>query len=152
MSGPLISAEELAEHLDDPRLRIADVRWFLGDHARGRAEYAIGHLPGAVFVDLDRDLAAASGAGRHPLPDPTSFADRMGELGFGDQHAIVAYDHVSGTVAARLWWMLDRLGHDDVAVLDGGLAAWTAAGGELTPIVPTHLRASLTLATTWPAT
>jgi len=148
----LIGASALLARIDDPDLRIADVRWYLADPRRGQAEYAAGHIPGAVFVDLDRDLAAASGPGRHPLPDPTAFADRLGELGFGDRHAVVVYDTVSGTVAARLWWMLDRLGHTDVAVLDGGLTAWLAAGGTLTTIRPTHLRTTLTLATTWPGT
>lgn len=148
----LISASELAARLDDPDLRIADVRWYVGDTTRGRLEYDEAHIPGAVFVDLDRDLAAASGPGRHPLPDPLSFADRMGRLGFGDRHLIVAYDEVSGMVAARLWWMLDRLGHHDVVVLDGGLAAWRKAGGELTRMVPTPIRTSLTLAATWSGT
>ena len=147
-----MSPEELAAHLDDADLRIADVRWYLGDARRGPVEYAAGHLPGAVFVDLDRDLAAASGPGRHPLPDPTAFADRMGELGFGDQHRIAVYDTASGMVAARLWWMLDRLGHREVGVLDGGLAAWSDAGGAVTALAPTHLRATLTLATEWPGT
>ena len=148
--GPLIGAETLGGMLDEPQLRIADVRWFLGDENRGRAEYAAGHIPGAVFVDLDRDLSASSGPGRHPLPDPVGFADRMGELGFGDGHSIVVYDSASGTVAARLWWMLDALGHADVAVLDGGLTAWTAAGGPVTPLLPTPLRATLTLRAEWP--
>ena len=76
----------------------------------------------------------------------------MGELGFGDDHSVVVYDTASGMVAARLWWMLDKLGHRDVAVLDGGLTAWIDAGGEVTPFLPTHLRASLTLATAWPDT
>ena len=71
---PLVSAEELLEALGDPALRIADVRWFLGEPVRGQAEYAGGHIPGAVFVDLDKDLAAPPGEGRHPLPDPTAFA------------------------------------------------------------------------------
>ncbi len=149
LRGPLISAAELASVIGDPRLRIADVRWYLGDQRRGRDEYAAGHLPGAVFVDLERDLSAASGPGRHPLPDPSAFADRMAELGFGDDHAIVAYDTANGMVAARLWWMLDRLGHREVAVLDGGLAAWTAAGGMLTPVLPTHLRTSLSPVPRW---
>jgi thiosulfate/3-mercaptopyruvate sulfurtransferase len=152
LSGPLISAAQLADRIGDPRLRIADVRWYLGDLRRGRDEYAAGHVFGAVFLDLERDLSAAGGPGRHPLPDPAAFADRMGELGFGDDHAIVAYDTSNGMVAARLWWMLDRLGHREVAVLDGGLAAWTAAGGELTPILPTHLRASLGPVTQWSTT
>jgi thiosulfate/3-mercaptopyruvate sulfurtransferase len=149
---PLISAEELRERLADPDLRLADVRWFLGDEARGRAEYARGHIQGAVFVDLDRDLSAPMGAGRHPLPDPRGFAERLGGLGFGDQHSIIVYDHLGGAVAARLWWMLDRLGHRDVALLDGGLSAWKGIRGETTVMVPTHLRASLTLAPDWPGT
>jgi thiosulfate/3-mercaptopyruvate sulfurtransferase len=149
---PLISAAELRDRLDDPRLRIADVRWYLGDPLRGRTEYAEGHIRGAVFVDLDRDLAAASGPGRHPLPDPTGFAGRLGELGFSDGHRIVAYDTSGGLVAARMWWMLDRLGHRDVAVLDGGLAAWVEAGGELTQVLPTPLRATITLADRWSGT
>jgi thiosulfate/3-mercaptopyruvate sulfurtransferase len=151
-ADPLVTAAELRDRLDDPRLRIADVRWYLGEPLRGRAEYVEGHIPGAVFVDLDRDLAAASGPGRHPLPDPTGFAGRLGELGFGDGHRIVACDTSGGMVAARLWWMLDRLGHHDVAVLDGGLAAWVEAGGELTSMLPTPLRATLTLADRWPGT
>jgi thiosulfate/3-mercaptopyruvate sulfurtransferase len=146
---PLVTTSALSARLADPRLRLADVRWFLGDPVRGHLEYAGGHLPGAVFVDLERDLTAASGPGRHPLPDPTGFADRMGQLGFGDEHTIVVYDDASGMVASRLWWMLDRLGHHDVAVLDGGLSAWKAMGGELTPNVPTPLRARLTLAAAW---
>jgi len=151
-TSPLVGPEEVAARSGDADLRIADVRWYLGDARRGRAEYAAGHIGGAVFVDLDRDLAAATGPGRHPLPDPTAFADRMGELGFGDQHSIVAYDTASGMIAARLWRMLDRLGHRDVAVLDGGLAAWMESGGTVTPILPTHLRATLTLGTEWPGT
>lgn len=149
---PLIGAGELSTRIDEPDLRIADVRWYLGEAGRGQAEYAAGHIPGALFVDLERDLSAATGPGRHPLPDPTAFADRLGDLGFGDEHAIVVYDQSGGTVAGRLWWMLDRLGHRDVAILDGGLPAWLAAGGETTPIVPTPLRSRLTLATEWPGT
>jgi thiosulfate/3-mercaptopyruvate sulfurtransferase len=149
---PIISADELSARIDEPRLRIADVRWFLGEAGRGHAEYAAGHIRGAVFVDLERDLSAASGPGRHPLPHPTAFADRLGHLGFGDEHSIVVYDQSGGTVAGRLWWMLERLGHLDVALLDGGLPAWLEAGGETTPIVPTPLRSRLTLATEWPGT
>jgi len=81
-------------------------------------------VPGAVFVDIDTDLTAPSGPGRHPLPEPAAFAARMGELGIGDEHDVVVYDDAGGTIAARLWWMLDALGHRSVAVLDGGLPAW----------------------------
>jgi thiosulfate/3-mercaptopyruvate sulfurtransferase len=124
----LISAAELAARLDDPTVRIADVRWYLGDPERGHREYVEGLIPGAVFVDLDRDLAAPSGPGRHPLPDPAAFAARLGELGFGSDDLILAYDDAYGTIAARLWWMLDDLGHERAALLDGGLRAWREAG------------------------
>lgn len=124
----LMSPEELATRLDDPAIRIADVRWYLGEPARGRLEYEQSHIPGAIFVDLDRDLAAPTGPGRHPLPDPRAFTVRLGQLGFGSENLIVAYDDSLGTIAARLWWMLDNLGHDSVALLDGGLKAWRAAG------------------------
>lgn len=147
---PLISAEDLLSRLDDPRTRVADVRWFLGEPERGIVEYQQGHIPGAVFVDLDRDLAAASGPGRHPLPDPTAFADRMGELGFGDQHTVVVHDAAQGQYGARLWWMLDVLGHHDVFMLDGGIDAWKAVDGPWTAEKTTHLRASMTLASAWP--
>lgn len=150
MTTPLVAPEELLGRSDDPLLRLADVRWYLGDPPRGRAEYEQGHVPGAVFIDLDRDLAAPSGPGRHPLPDPVVFARRMASLGFGDDQRIIVYDASGGTVAARLWWMLDRLGHRDVALLDGGLAAWLAAGGELSDASPRHEPTTLTLATRWP--
>ena len=141
----LISAANLARRLDEPGVRVADVRWFLGEPERGRAAYEDGHIPGAVYVDLDRDLAAPSGPGRHPLPDPAAFAARMGELGFGSDDLVVAYDDAFGTIAARLWWMLDNLGHDHVAVLDGGLKAWRDAGlpietGPGTPAAPREMR------------
>lgn len=148
----LIDAAALAARLDEPDLRIADVRWYLGQPGRAAAEYAAGHIPGAVFVDLDTDLRAPTGPGRHPLPDPAAFARRLGELGFGDGHSIVAYDDAGGTIAARLWWMLDDLGHRDVAVLDGGLRAWLAAGGPLTDGPTRYPPATLSLASAWART
>ena len=148
-TSPLISPDALAARLGEPDLRIADVRWYLGEPDRGRQEYARGHLPGAVFVDLDADLAAPSGAGRHPLPEPSAFADRLGRLGFGSDDFIVAYDNVLGTVAARLWWMLDNLGHERVALLDGGLGAWQAAGLPMSTDVPSVAPAELRLAERW---
>ncbi len=148
----LISPEDLRTRIDDLRLRLADVRWWLSDPGKGRRDYTEGHLPGAVFIDADTDLVAASGPGRHPLPSPTAFATRMGELGFGDEHTIVAYDDAGGTIAARLWWMLDDLGHRDVHVLDGGIQAWTAMGGQLTGIVPGPPPGSLHLREAWSRT
>jgi thiosulfate/3-mercaptopyruvate sulfurtransferase len=132
----LISAADLAGHLHDPDLRIADVRWSLAAPAAGRAAYAEAHLPGAVFVDLDSVLTAPVGPGRHPLPDPAAFVATLGALGIGGEHRVVAHDDAGGTVAARLWWMLDVLGHSRVAVLDGGIAAWRAAGLPLTAVAP----------------
>ncbi len=148
----LISPESLLARLGDPRLRLADVRWWLADPGKGRRDYAEAHLPGAVFVDLDADLAAPVGPGRHPLPDPATFLRRMEALGFGDEHEIVAYDDAGGTVAARLWWMLDDVGHPRVSVLDGGIAAWLAAGGPMTAVVPVIVPACLRLREGWSRT
>lgn len=134
----LISSDDLATRLDDPSLRIADCRWYLGDADRGGREYATSHIPGAVYVDLERDLSQFPGPGRHPLPERRVFAERMGALGIGDRHTVVAYDDRSGAVASRLWWMLRDIGHPDVAVLDGGLQAWLAEGRAVTAIVPHH--------------
>ena len=124
---PLVDEAWVAAHLDDPEVVLADVRWYL-DGRSGRDAYEAGHLPGAVFVDLDTVLAAdpSTGAGRHPLPDPGVFAGSLGRLGIGEGATVVAYDDAGGAVAARLWWMLRALGQD-AAVLDGGIAAWTGA-------------------------
>jgi len=150
----LISADTLLVTLDDPRLRLFDVRWWLSDPGRGRRDYAAAHVPGAEFLDLDADLVAHEGPGRHPLPDPAVFAARMAQLGVGDDSRVVAYDDAGGTIAARLWWMLDDLGHGNVAVLDGGISAWVVAGGVLTDEVPVPTVASggLRLATRWSRT
>ena len=145
----LISIESLAARIGDPSLRIVDVRWYLGRPGAGRAAYAAGHLPGATFVDMDSDLAAPSGPGRHPLPDPATFATRMGALGIGDEHDVVVYDDVGGWVAARLWWMLDDLGHRSVAVLDGGFQAWTGGGLPVSDTAPSFAVARLSVAGRW---
>jgi thiosulfate/3-mercaptopyruvate sulfurtransferase len=147
--GPLISPERLAAHLDDPRLRVVDVRWYLDRPADGRRAYEQGHLPGAIFLDVDTDLVATQGPGRHPLPDPATFARRLEEAGIGDEHLVVVYDDVGGWVAARLWWMLDDLGHGSVAVLDGGYPAWVAAGLPVTIEKPSWPPAHLSLASAW---
>jgi thiosulfate/3-mercaptopyruvate sulfurtransferase len=104
---------------------LADVRWYL-DGRSGRAAYEGGHLPGAVFIDLDRVLSRPGSAadGRHPLPDPEKFAAGMAAAGIGDGDAVIAYDDAGGTIAARLVWMLRVTGHD-AALLDGGLTAYT---------------------------
>ena len=113
---------------------------------------ARGHLPGAIHLDVDDDLVAPSGPGRHPLPDPTVLERRLAATGIGSDDLVVAYDDVGGWVAARLWWMLDDLGHERVAVLDGGIGAWVASGGELTTDVPSWAPAELDLADAWTAT
>ncbi len=145
----LISAEALLARLGDPDLRIADVRWYLGEPDRGRGRYEAAHIPTAIFLDLDGDLSAPSGPGRHPLPEPAEFAARLGQLGIGNEHAVVLYDDGPGTIAARPWWMLDNLGHPNVALLDGGLAAWTAAGGPTTTDMPSYPPAHLDLRGAW---
>jgi thiosulfate/3-mercaptopyruvate sulfurtransferase len=123
LPGPLVDAAWLAEHAGE--VRIVDSRWYL-DGRSGREAYEGGHVPGAVWVDVDRDLSApASPAeGRHPLPSPEHLAAALGRLGIGPATPVVVYDDARGSVAARLWWMLHVLGRP-VAVLDGGLAAWT---------------------------
>lgn len=149
----LISAAALDARLaDDPQIRIVDVRWYLGKPGAGRAAYDAGHLPGAIHVDLDTDLADPAGLGapgRHPLPDPTTFARRLGELGIGRDSFVVAYDDAGAGVAARLWWMLDDLGHRRVAVLDGGIGAWVEAGFPLSTDVRAWPPTQLDLAPTW---
>ena len=149
LRGPLIDVTTLAGAIDDPLLRVVDCRWYLGKPGEGRMAYEAGHLPGAMHIDIDTDLTARSGPGRHPLPDPAVFRRRLEELGIGDEHTVVAYDDVGGWVAARLWWMLDDLGHQPVAVLDGGIGAWTEVGLPLTREVPAYPRAHLALRGTW---
>lgn len=144
----LISPEALAARSSEPDLRIVDVRWILGQPGEGHARYEAGHIPGAIFIDLDAALTGP-GAGRHPLPSPADFAQRLGEVGVGDEHFVVACDDVGGWVASRLWWMLDNLGHERVAVLDGGYPAWVAAGLPTTTDVPAFEPATLQLAPAW---
>ncbi|MEO9175134.1 MAG: rhodanese-like domain-containing protein, partial [Gaiellales bacterium] len=123
LEGPLVSASWLHDRLD--RVRVVDVRWYI-DGRSGHAAYLERHVPGAVRADLDSDLAAppAELLGRHPLPSPEQFATALGRLGIAHDDTVVAYDDASGSIAARLWWMLDAIGIR-AAVLDGGLASWT---------------------------
>src|SRR6185437_941692 len=135
--SPLVDVPWLAAHLDDPRVRVVDVRWYLAGK-RGADEYARGHIPGAAFVDLDRELAAppARGPGRHPLPSAADFAAVLSRLGVGRETVVVAYDDAGGAIAARLWWLLRWFGHGGGRVLDGGLGAWIAAGHPLSTDSP----------------
>lgn len=129
----LINALALQELLGEPRVAVVDCRFDLMNPEAGRRAYLEAHIPGARYADLNRDLAApvGLGSGRHPLPSPETFARKLGELGVGNGTQVIAYDEVNGSFAARLWWMLRWLGHDAVAVLDGGIKAWTQAGGAL---------------------
>jgi thiosulfate/3-mercaptopyruvate sulfurtransferase len=142
---PVVDAEWVRANHD--RVTLADVRAYL-DGRKGRDAYADGHLPGAVFVDLDADLAAppSAAAGRHPLPDPARFAERLSALGVGDDDTVIAYDDAGGVMAARLVWMLRALGQD-AALLDGGLDAY---GDERETDVPQRPRAPRTVRP-WPA-
>jgi thiosulfate/3-mercaptopyruvate sulfurtransferase len=138
-SSPLISVEALAARLGDPDLVVCDVRWVLGRPGEGRAAYEAGHVPDAVFLDLDTDLADHDGLGapgRHPLPTVEAFAATMRSIGVRDGSTVVGYDDAGGWVAARLWWMLDSLGFPGGRVLDGGIGAWMAAGLPRTTDVP----------------
>lgn len=135
---PLIGTARLAEALQDPKPPVVvDVRWRLGGPP-GRQSYEQDHLPGAVFLDVDQDLAGSPGeGGRHPLPDPDDLRKVLREAGVRTGRAVVAYDDGDGSIAARLWWLLRWSGHQDVAVLDGGYAAWVAEGRQVTAEVPT---------------
>jgi thiosulfate/3-mercaptopyruvate sulfurtransferase len=133
---PLVSPSWLAAHLDDPDLRIVDVRWYLADVLQGSREYEISHIPEAIYLDIENDLSAPAGPGRHPLPDWSTFATLLGRRGIGSSHRVVAYDSFDGSIAARLWWMLRHLGHKRVSVLDGGFEAWTRCGGPTTSSKP----------------
>jgi len=126
MHSTLVATEALAEHLDDPRWVVFDCRHDLGRPDAGREAYLSSHIPGARFMHMDEDLAGplTGQNGRHPLPDPAAFAAKLGTAGVGPDSQLVAYDAQDGVSAARLWWMLRWLGHDAVAVLDGGLAKW----------------------------
>jgi thiosulfate/3-mercaptopyruvate sulfurtransferase len=131
MFTTLISTEELEKRLGQPDLVICDVRHDLTQPAGwGKSQYDAGHVPGAIFVHLDRDLSAPMNGrnGRHPLPTPEAAAQTFGRLGIASGKQVVAYDQGGGAFAARLWWMLRWLGFDAVAVLDGGYAKWMREG------------------------
>ena len=122
--GPLVGADWLRDHISDPDVRVIDFRWYLLDR-NGREEYLRGHIPGAVFVDLEA-VTGAKGGGRHPLPAAWQVQDEMQKAGVDDGTKVVVYDDAGGSVAARLWFLLRWFGHDAQAVLDGGLQAWAA--------------------------
>lgn len=141
MTSPLISAPALRALLaSGTPLLLCDCRNDLADPGAGQRAHEVGHLPGAQYFHLDRDLSAPPDGrnGRHPLPTREAFAERLAARGFADTLPVVAYDATGGMYAARLWWMLRWLGHGAVQVLDGGTAAWGDAGGALQsgPVAP----------------
>jgi thiosulfate/3-mercaptopyruvate sulfurtransferase len=144
---PLVSAETLVAHLDDPAWIVFDCRHDLMAPAAGEALYRAGHIDGARFAHLDRDLSGPRNGenGRHPLPAREVFADFLARSGVGGRSVVVACDASNGLYAARLWWMTRWIGHADVVVLDGGLPAWTRAGLPTSDALPTPARGDLTI-------
>ena len=130
MSALLISTQELADRCGDANVLICDCRHDLMDLEKGRRAYAEGHIPGAHFLHLDEDLSGKKTGknGRHPLPTIDAFGKKMGNIGINGTQHVIAYDDAGGPYAARLWWLLRWLGHDQVAVLDGGINKWLAEG------------------------
>lgn len=138
MLRTLIDGATLSRHLADPDWLVVDVRHQLADPGAGERAYAAGHLPGAAFLHLDRDLSGplTGRNGRHPLPDVQDLASCFSQLGIDAKTQVVVYDDAGGMIASRLWWLLRWLGHDAVALLDGGWPAWLATGGATTREVP----------------
>ena len=139
--GTLIGTAALADLLSDSSPVVVDCRFDLADTSAGERAYLAAHVTGAVYAHLDRDLSGVKTGsnGRHPLPDPAALAATLGQLGIGSDTQVVAYDQDAGMWASRLWWLLRWMGHEAVAVLDGGWAAWmresrpTAAGIDSRP-------------------
>jgi thiosulfate/3-mercaptopyruvate sulfurtransferase len=134
----VVSTDTLAAHLGDPGWVIVDCRFTLTDTEAGRRAYAAGHLPGARYAHLDEDLSAAKNGsnGRHPLPDSAVFAETLGRWGIDAGTQVVLYDDSFGAMAVRLWWMLRWVGHDAVALMDGGLPKWQREKRPMTTDVP----------------
>jgi thiosulfate/3-mercaptopyruvate sulfurtransferase len=132
----LISTSELGSRIGSASLVVLDVRADLADPAEGRRRYDNGHLPGAVFVDLEVDLTGRTGPGRHPLPRPEEFSAVVRRWGVNPDDTVVAYDDNGGAWASRVWWMLRSLGHSQVRVLDGGFAKWEIERRPITKAVP----------------
>jgi thiosulfate/3-mercaptopyruvate sulfurtransferase len=154
MYTTLISTADLAARLDDPSFVIVDVRHDLGQpDTWGEAQYRRAHIPDARFVHMDRDLSAPKTGmnGRHPLPSVEACAALFGRIGIDASRQVVTYDQGPGTYAARMWWMLRWLGHEAVAVLDGGYAVWECEGRVTTTDVPVVSPATFVPRSTVPA-
>ena len=140
-SNTLVTTEDLAAHLDDPNWIVFDCRFTLTDPGAGREAYEKHHIPGARYAHLDEDLSApiTDSTGRHPLPDPMAFAEKVCRWGVGVNKQVVVYDDSYGAMAVRLWWMLRWLGHPGVALLDGGYPKWQREKRPVTADLPeTH--------------
>lgn len=135
----LIAAEVVQQHIHDTHWVIMDARFALTDVDAGFKAYRLGHLPNARYAHLDKDLSAniTSFTGRHPLPDYRVLVEKLGQWGIGNTTQVVVYDDASGAFAGRLWWLLRSLGHDDVAVLEGGLKQWQKLKLPTTTVLPT---------------
>ena len=134
----LISAQQLAEHLDEPNWVIFDCRFSLADVNAGARAYRQGHIPGARYADLNQDLSSPpqTYTGRHPLPDFRQLTDKLGQWGVSNRSQIVVYDDTGGAFAGRMWWLLRCMGHDQIAVLDGGLPYWQQQDLPVTTVLP----------------
>lgn len=134
----LISAEQLASQLDNPNLIIFDCRFSLADSQAGHRLYRQGHIPQARYADLNQDLSSVpkSYTGRHPLPDFKTLAHKLGAWGVSNRSQVVVYDDAGGAFAGRMWWLLRTMGHDSVAVLDGGFPYWQKQGLPVTTTLP----------------
>ena len=138
IASPIVSAQWLAAHSADPDLVIVDCRFDLMQPQLGQQQYQTSHIPGAYYLDLNRDLATPVQAhgGRHPLPNPDDFAHTLNQMGVTSKTLVVSYDDSCFAFAARVWWLLRYLGHDRTAVLDGGFTAYQTAGYPITAAVP----------------
>lgn len=146
----LVTTTWLANHLDDPNVRIVDTRWYVLDPNKGERDYHAGHIPNAVYLHVDRHLAAPprpdAKTGRHPLPSAQAFAETMAQVGISNTTRVVVYDDAGGANAARVWWLLRYFTGGDVppanaSLLDGGWNLWVAEGRPISTETPTFARA-----------
>jgi thiosulfate/3-mercaptopyruvate sulfurtransferase len=138
----VVAKEWLANRLNDEQVRIIDCRYYMGDAPRGLKEYIRGHIPGALYFDLEMDLSSPvkEHGGRHPLPNIDELIEKLSSAGIDKDTVVVAYDSQASSMAARFWWILRYLGHEQVYVLDGGYEKWVESGYPITTDVPLYSR------------
>ncbi len=140
----LVTTHWLADHLNDENIRIVDTRWYLLQPTKGENDYHNAHIPNAIYLSVDRHLAAVplpdAKTGRHPLPDAETFAESMMQVGISNSSHVIVYDDAGGANAARLWWLLRYFGNDNASLLDGGLHQWILEGRPLTAEIPNFPR------------